>query len=259
MKIKIITQNIRGLNDPLAVDNLQNYIQKHPIDILFIQEHKLRGSTAANLSRQVWKHATTFYTEATPWYTTDGTTAGKGGVASFISPRWASYISRSGSLFDGRVHWFIMAKVPGGDLGFINLYAPTHHHPRRILWETISREIPNSCRWIMLGDYNMVERRADKSSLCGKTMPAQERLLFNALKTSIQVEEYPKTSPTLSYSWDNARRDGDRLMARLDRIYLFPDSPGSQRKILDYRIIGDNTKSDHNPIYLSLELAQTQP
>lgn len=60
MKIKLITQNIRGLNDPLAIDNLRNYIQKNPIDMLFLQEHKLRGTNAANLGRQIWKRATTF-------------------------------------------------------------------------------------------------------------------------------------------------------------------------------------------------------
>lgn len=109
----------------------------------------------------------------------------------------------------------------------------------------------------MLGDYNMVERKADKSSLCGKTMPAQERLLFNALKESIQVAEYPRTVPTLTYSWDNARSDGARVMARLDRVYVFPDSPTSRRKILQYRIRGDHTRSDHCPVYMEIELAST--
>lgn len=125
MKIKILTHNVRGLNDPLAVANLRTYIQRNPVDVLFIQEHKLRGNSIANLGRQVWKRAKTFFTEAEPGYNTDGSNSGKGGIATFISPRWANHITQTGSLFGGRVQWVILSKLPRGDLGFLNLYAPS--------------------------------------------------------------------------------------------------------------------------------------
>lgn len=138
MILKILTQNVRGLNDSSAVDNLRQYLHRNPVDLLFIQEHKLRNLGAAELGCRVWKNATTFFTEATPGYTTDGISAGKGGVASLISPRWAKFVSSSGSMCDGRFHWFIMSNIPGGDLGFINLYAPHIPHPRKVMWETMT-------------------------------------------------------------------------------------------------------------------------
>lgn len=107
----------------------------------------------------------------------------------------------------------------------------------------------------MLGDFNMVEKRRDKSRDSHRTLSASERLSFNGLKDTLQVSEYLLTNPSLSYSWDNARTDNSRIMARLDRIYLFPDSPTRQRKILEYRIKGDNTRSDHSPVTLTLELS----
>jgi len=36
MKLKILFQNVRGLNDPSAVDNLRNYIHRYLVDILFL-------------------------------------------------------------------------------------------------------------------------------------------------------------------------------------------------------------------------------
>lgn len=85
MKLRLLSQNVRGLNDPQAVANLRQYIHSHPVDFLFIQEHKLRGQGAANLGRLLWKKATTLHTDAEPGYS-DGSPSSKGGVASIIVP-----------------------------------------------------------------------------------------------------------------------------------------------------------------------------
>lgn len=131
MKFKLLFQNVRGLNDPVALDNLKNYVSRNPVDFLFLQEHKLRGTRASQLGRSLWKQATTFYTKADVGYTIDGRNAGKGGVASLISPKWTKLIDRHGSLFGGRAHWFTITRVHGGNLGFVNIYAPHEPHPRR--------------------------------------------------------------------------------------------------------------------------------
>jgi len=198
MKIKLLSHNVRGLNDPKAMDNLRHNIRKNPIDLFFIQEHKLRGKGVDQLGQSLWRRAIALCTEAAPGYTEDGKNAGKGGVASFLSPRWAKLIAQSGSLFGGREQWFILNRLPGGDVGFVNIYAPHESHSRRMLWEFLSRELPNT--WIMIGDFNTVEFRADKSSMRGRTMPALERLIFNGLKEALQVSGPPRTLPSLIHS-----------------------------------------------------------
>jgi len=124
MKLKILFQNVRGLNDPSAIDNLRNYIQRDPVDILFIQEHKLRGSSALNIGKMLWKRATSLVTEAEQGYTATGGSAGKGGLLTLVSPKWSNLISQSGSILGGKAQWFIFSKIQGGDLGFIHVYAP---------------------------------------------------------------------------------------------------------------------------------------
>lgn len=255
--MKLLSQNNRGLNDPVAVDNLRHYLSRNSVDFLFVQEHKLQGSEVASLGRQVWKRAKYLFTEAASNYSPNGTSAGKGGVAAFISPKWASLVSQSCSLFGGRILWFILSRIPEGDLGFINIYAPTEPQPRKVLWETLAHELPITCRWILLGDFNMVERHSDKFSQSSRSLSAPERLLFNGLKDTLQVEECSRTNPSLSYSWDNGRSGSARVMARLDRVYIFPESPSSYRKILEYSIKSDHTRSDHAPVSFIFELSKT--
>ena len=63
----------------------------------------------------------------------------------------------------------------------------------------------------------------------------------------------------LKYSWDNLREDGKRILARVDKVYVFQDhSPQPSRIIDKYRIRGDIGLLDHMPISISLKLGQWQ-
>jgi hypothetical protein len=102
-------------------------------------------------------------------------------------------------------------------------------------------DLPTRCQWILAGDLNMVENRQDKTSPCGKLLPLQERFFFNDLKCQFGVEDNPRSRGNLLYSWDNLREDGTRILACLDRMYVFKNMAGqASRKILHYAIKGDN-------------------
>jgi hypothetical protein len=42
--------------------------------------------------------------------------------------------------------------------------------------------LPTTCRWIFLGNFNMVEIRQDKTNPCGRLVPNGERHIFQAIK-----------------------------------------------------------------------------
>lgn len=106
----------------------------------------------------------------------------------------------------------------------MNVYAPVESQSRKVLWETMICELPNTYKWILFKDFNMVEKQCDKSSAKGRAVPTPKRRLFNDLKDSLQVYEEPLTSPSLSFSWDNTRIDKDQVMAKLDCYYIFLES-----------------------------------
>jgi exonuclease III len=44
MKLKLLSYNVKGMNDPASIPMFRNYIQRiNSLDILLVQEHKLRG------------------------------------------------------------------------------------------------------------------------------------------------------------------------------------------------------------------------
>jgi hypothetical protein len=80
-------------------------------------------------------------------------------------------------------------------------------------------------------------------------VPIRERQIFEAMKSSLNIEDNPRSTKSLKFSWDNLRSDGSRCLARLDRMYLFNSHPSSERRqLLHYSIRGDMTCSDHHPV-----------
>jgi hypothetical protein len=99
MNLKLVTFKVRGLNHLTSVPTLQNYISSiSALDVLCIQETKLRGASAASLGHRLWPQAQCWSVEASQGYANnlDGTSAGKGGIVTLLAPRWVSFVSQSG-------------------------------------------------------------------------------------------------------------------------------------------------------------------
>jgi hypothetical protein len=76
------------------------------------------------------------------------------------------------------------------------------------------------------------------------------------MKQHLQIEDNPHSSNSGCFSWDNFRLDGRRILARLDRLYVFKNSSStSSRKLLSYSIRGDCGWSDDRPVELEVQLA----
>ena len=65
------------------------------IDILMLQEHKLRNLQAHQLERKLWRGAKNWCLEATAGYNNapQDERAGKGGVATLLVPKWAQLVT----------------------------------------------------------------------------------------------------------------------------------------------------------------------
>jgi endonuclease/exonuclease/phosphatase family metal-dependent hydrolase len=60
-------------------------------------------------------------------------------------------------------------------------------------------------------------------------------------------DNFPRNN-RIRFSWDSRRRDGSRILARLDRFYSF-NYLGVNATEVDYRILGDSVHSDHLPVW----------
>jgi hypothetical protein len=50
--------------------------------------------------------------------------------------------------------------------------------------------LPKDCRWLLSGNFNMVEAIEDNSSTCGRVLQSIERLTWKVLKKSLNVENH---------------------------------------------------------------------
>jgi exonuclease III len=241
MKLRMLLYNVRSLNSTEALDQLAYYLhfQIGQLDVLLLQEHRLRGVAASRLSSRLWKGVGCWSQDASDGYNhlPGELGAGKGGVAILLGPKWRNSIKQARNIYHNRVQWLILEGLAGGDVGIANVYAPNNPVDRRDLWLHMIQDLPHTCRWILAGDFNMVESRQDKTNQCSRLMVQQERDAFGTLKRQVNLKETPRSADNLSFSWDNRRWDMSRLLACMDHFYTFkPMPPSAQCLVESYKI-----------------------
>ncbi|KAL3680268.1 hypothetical protein R1sor_023224 [Riccia sorocarpa] len=92
----------------------------------------------------------------------DWTAAGRGGAALIMPPNYR--IKNTGKSGTGHAVW-MQIETKAGDINIMSLHAPNTREERTILWEQPFNQIQNG-KWILAGDYNMVELWGDSR---GKT------------------------------------------------------------------------------------------
>lgn len=261
MIIKTMTFNVRGLNEPRKIDRLRHYFQSTQggFDVIMLQEHKLRGEKALNLGRQLVPNSSYWTLEAEAGYNTNGREgAGRGGICTILHSKLAPLVSSHGSLFRNRASWIRLSGLPGGDLGILNVYAPNDPRDRTALWQELMCRLPSDCRSLVSGDFNMTEIPTDKSSFCSKVMTQGEKLVWDAFTSHLHLSDTFSHNGKLKYSWDNKRRDGCRILGRLDRHYTSsPSGPYPSLTTRNYTIRGDCPASDHLPVTIDIVLQDT--
>jgi exonuclease III len=167
MKLSLITFNVRGLNDPVSIPKLKHYFSTSPqVDIILLQEHKLRLQAAQDLGPKLWKRAAAWILDASPGYGHLPHLPGvsKGGICTLVHPRLKHMVTHIGNVMGNRAHWLVLGNLPGGHIGIVHIYTPNDSRSRCLLWEQMMIELPTTCRWILVGDLNMVEHCQDKTN-----------------------------------------------------------------------------------------------
>lgn len=149
--MKIISWNIRGLNNPHKHDILKNMIRDNRIDILVIQETKMLKVKVEGLP--IFRVGKIIGNDSK---------GASGGMAIFWINRWIQ-----GDLISQNINMMIVRFTNSKD-GFIwvltNVYAPNSKWGRKALWEEISnqRKLFDNENWIVMGDFNTPLKEAKK-------------------------------------------------------------------------------------------------
>jgi len=105
------------------ITNYLNHLSPK-IDILCLQEYKLRGDILDRISKMLWRLDAFWSLEATPSIDTDDIKIGawRGGVALYFHTKVRSLIIDEGTLVGNRVQWIRLKGRKGGDVVILNLY-----------------------------------------------------------------------------------------------------------------------------------------
>lgn len=109
MKLNIMTHNIRALNDPTNILKYNRFLRSISprVDVLLLQEHKLKGSRVEHLDKRLMPWSIGWILEVEPcyksWLNPNG--AGKGGVGIFLDTKYARLVTSSGAIMNNRVVW----------------------------------------------------------------------------------------------------------------------------------------------------------
>lgn len=92
------------------------------------------------------------------------------------------------NLLGNRFQWIRLRALTEGDVGIANVYAPNSPMECYYLWATMVHKLYQNCKWILNGDWNMVENKKDKSNSCGRLISQVEWLAWEQLKTHLNVQ-----------------------------------------------------------------------
>ena len=90
---------------------------------------------------------------------------------------------------------------------------------------------------MVIGDFNFVECTSNKTTSYNRLISKIERRLWNELKQTLDIGEIFNRDNGLKYSWDNEREEGQRIIVRLDKVYVINNRLGGfSRAIKSYKI-----------------------
>ena len=108
-------------------------------------------------------------------------------VEILLAHKYARPVTAHGSLYNHRIIWIKPEGIAGGSIGLACVYAPNILTERRHLWHIMMESLPRDCKWILGGDFNMMERQKNKSNDCGREINDLEKLIWKRFLNEIEV------------------------------------------------------------------------
>uniref|UniRef100_A0A2N9GXU6 Reverse transcriptase domain-containing protein n=1 Tax=Fagus sylvatica TaxID=28930 RepID=A0A2N9GXU6_FAGSY len=230
--LKLLTWNVRGLNDPKKRVVLKNWLRKWKVDVVCLQETKLDKVDGRMIS-SIWGN------RFAGWEVLDAAHTA-GGVLLLWDKRVVERIDSKVGMFSVSCHW----KSLGDGFEWVGtgVYGPNRDDSRSELWAELV-EVRNqwSQPWCIFGDFNVVRFPSERRG-CVRVTPAMEE--FSDFIDGFNLIDLPLNGGL--YSWCNGAANPS--MSRIDRVLVSTDweehYPDVVQKLMPKPI------SDHNPVLL---------
>jgi exonuclease III len=232
MKLKLLTWNVRGLNDPKKRVVLKNWLRKWKVDVVCLQETKLDKVDGRMIS-SIWGN------RFAGWEVLDAAHTA-GGVLLLWDKRVVERIDSKVGMFSVSCHW----KSLGDGFEWVGtgVYGPNRDDSRSELWAELV-EVRNqwSQPWCIFGDFNVVRFSSERRG-CVRVTPAMEE--FSDFIDGFNLIDLPLNGGL--YSWCNGAANPS--MSRIDRVLVSTDWEEHYSDVVQKLM--PKPISDHNPVLL---------
>ena len=227
--MKIVSWNVRGLNDGSKRLMVRHLLKQWKADLVCLQETKLQ-SLSRGLIRSLWggHHVDWLFV---------GSNGASGGILLLWDNRSLQKIDEALGLYTASCKFRSVSS--GFEWAFTGVYGPHDLPARRILWDEMSGvvswwDVP----WIVGGDFNIVRYPSERVGAEHITNPMQD---FTDFIFSNGLMDIPMVGGQYTWSNNNSR-------SRLDRFLFSPNIEEHFTMVSQRRL--PRLCSDHFPILL---------
>lgn len=231
-KIKIISWNVRGLNEKDKRLAVRHTIITEKPDIVCLQETKLSATTPTIISQTCGRRFKEFAVKDA-----DGT---KGGILVAWDPRRLTRLKQTATTYCLTLE--MQLEDTGQSITVTGVYGPSVRSNRVGFYEDLATNNPNNNKpWLLCGDFNATLKPEDRN----KQPDWRELADFGDTVSKLSLIDIGLNGR--QFTWSNARERP--ALARLDRFLVFAEwsstFPNSAQHALP------NTSSDHCPLLLT--------
>jgi exonuclease III len=240
--MKIITWNIRGLNDRSKQRILRDCVKEESPDILMLQETKCAGMEAEIIFQRIWKGCNYIHTDSA---------GASGGLAILWNPNHtilSGPFSTAGTL---SAHFEVIGSNQEGTI--TNVYGPQGQQEKIKFMEKLTqvKALANTPNWILGGDFNMIMSLEEKTG--GRKRLEQDSGKFKTLPEQLKLVDIENNNGT--FTWSNRRSGNQHVACRLDRFLVTEEL--IERDLCMESLILPKAGSDHWPIALQIAIETT--
>jgi hypothetical protein len=204
MKLKLVSWNVRGLNDPKKREVLKNWLRQWKVDVVCLQETKL-NKVDWKMIQSIWGNRFAGWEALNAEHTA-------GGVLLLWDKRVLELTDSKVGTFSVSCCW--KGIIDGFEWVGTGMYGPTQDDMRFGLWDELRDvRLQWSILWCIFGDFNVVHFPS-KPPGCNRISPSM--VDFSDFIESQNLVDLPLMGG--SYMWCNGAATPS--MSRIDRILV---------------------------------------